>query len=103
MEEKNSEDGFPGLLVGKGKVRELAGGPESVIASLRNVLENHAMAMVDGALVDVQTANAICTVYDNLQPKNQTKLVRMPLVRMAETCWKVLERAKRTRTVEIPA
>lgn len=89
------------------------------IDALREIVKSHSMAALDpmtwervslngefpdergdvpvehsrGIWVDVQTANAVCTVHDALSEENRAKLLSMPLPRACDIAWKVLSRS----------
>lgn len=65
---------------------------EDRIARLREAV---AAGSLDERLgVDVQTANAIVTVWDNLTPHNRVKMAAMSTARMGSIAWQVLSRTK---------
>jgi len=47
----------------------------------------------EGGYLDATTAHAILTVYRELSPANQEKLLAMRFRKMADVCWSVLGRA----------
>lgn len=66
-----------------------------ILEICRAIVKRHAAQMVDGVVVDVQTANAITSVYDNLNAKNQAKYAgTMSVVRMGELAWELIARSK---------
>jgi hypothetical protein len=65
-----------------------------IIDNLREIVHSSSAKKIDGMLVDITTANAILTVYDNLSDTNKAKLIDMPLEKMAAVCWRLLERVK---------
>ena len=67
----------------------------SRIDALRWVLEHHQCALVEGVAVDVQSANAIVTVYDNLSEKNKPKFLAMPIGKMGDVAWQVIAKVQR--------
>lgn len=60
------------------------------IDKFRAIVSRHAMQSIDGTLIDVQSANAVITVYDNISPEHQQKFIAMPAYRMATVAWKVV-------------
>jgi len=66
-----------------------------ILEICRAIVKKHAAQMVDRVVVDAQTANAIISVYDNLNAANQAKYAAMKdVVRMGEIAWAVLARSK---------
>lgn len=67
-----------------------------VIAFMRKVLADSQMGKWQGTLVDLQSANAVITVYDALsKPEAKAKLAGMELTHMVNTAWKVITRASK--------
>lgn len=64
------------------------------IESLRKVVQRKQAARIGGSFVDMQTANAILIVFDNLGDKNRERYVKMTVKEMALTAWEILGRAK---------
>lgn len=78
------------------------------IADIREILATHSyaclgagphvygndddLAHLRGDVVDVQTANAIVTVFDALNEENRAKLQRLPITRAADVAWKLCSR-----------
>lgn len=56
------------------------------------VLNNHSYQEVDGILVDVQSANAVLTVYEALGEANKEKFINEPIHRMMDIAWKLVNR-----------
>lgn len=62
------------------------------IATFRLMVAEHCSFMIDGTFVDMQTANAIVTVYDALQPETQARFEQCSLSRMSSIAWKAVSR-----------
>jgi len=62
----------------------------SRIERLRWVVEHQQAARIEGAYVDVQTANACVKVHDALSPANRTTFVAMTMRKMGLTAWKLV-------------
>jgi len=58
------------------------------IEACRWIVQNHQRLTIDTVLIDVQTANAIITVYDALSEENKEKALFIPIVKLANFCWK---------------
>jgi len=58
------------------------------IEACRWILKEHQCLKIDGTLIDVQTANAIITVYDALNEGNQARVLFMPILQFAKFAWK---------------
>ena len=66
----------------------------SKITILRRIVRNHSFERIQGKSVDVQTANMLIKVYDNLKPKNQALFAAMDIKTMVGMGWEVLKRSK---------
>lgn len=66
--------------------------PDELEAAFREVLATHTAKPVGNcAFVDVQSANAVCLVLDNLKnPKNRAKFLTMPASKMVEIAWRLV-------------
>lgn len=60
------------------------------ITICREILAQHEARLVDNLWVDVQTANAIVTVYDALNETNKLKFATWSILRMADAAWKLV-------------
>jgi hypothetical protein len=67
------------------------------ITVMRQALAAHTMPKVDGHLIDIQSVNAIVTVYDWLarDPKRQAAFAALPVVAMAHRAWEIVGIAQR--------
>ena len=63
----------------------------------RRIVRDHQCEEVDGIMIDAQTANAVCTVYDNLQPANQDKFISMDIGSIGIIAWEVLSKSKEAK------
>lgn len=63
---------------------------EDVLSTLKGIVKDHSHAKVSGQEIDVQTANAILTVYDALKPETRKKFIKMPIKKMADFSWSVV-------------
>lgn len=63
----------------------------SKIEKFRNILKTKTLAKIEGTAVDIMTANAIVTVYDNLSPQYQEKFMGFSVSQMATIAWKMLK------------
>lgn len=81
----NSEDGFD----------DLADWPtaEKTIDAIRDIVTSHSSKMIDGVLVDAQTANVIVQVYDALNDENKVKFAAMPIERMGDAAWRLVSKS----------
>jgi hypothetical protein len=62
------------------------------IDQLRNIVSSHSFGEVEGVEIDVQTANAIVTIYDNLGDQNKVKYINSSIDKMADIAWKLLSK-----------
>lgn len=65
------------------------------IDAFRQIVTDHSAKMVDGVFIDVQSANAICTVYDALGDANKAKFMSMPVAQLGPAAWKLISKASR--------
>lgn len=63
----------------------------SKIEQFRNIISTHQMQKIEGVAVDVLTAKAIATVYDNLSPQYQEKFLGFSVSKMAVIAWKLIK------------
>lgn len=62
-----------------------------IIELCREIVRDFSMKTIDGVIMDVQTANAIVTVYDNIDDSRKQKLINSNNVaKIGEIAWKVL-------------
>jgi hypothetical protein len=59
------------------------------IEKIRNVVTNCSYATVSGVFLDVQTANRIITVFDNLSDANKDKFASMSVGEMGAIAWRM--------------
>ena len=64
------------------------------IEACRQIVARTPFATIDNVLVDVQSANAIVTVYDALSDKARQTFLAMPIHKMGEIAWKLVTAAK---------
>lgn len=64
--------------------------PEAKIALVRDILDKRGAQKVDGIFIDMQTANAIITVYDALNDKNKAKMASFHIARMGKIAWDLM-------------
>ena len=60
--------------------------------AIRSIVKNKQHAEVNGQPLDMQTANAITTVADNLSAKNKRLFLDMPIKKMADVSFKLIKR-----------
>jgi hypothetical protein len=62
------------------------------IDQLNQIVSNFSMGEVEGVEVDVQTANAIVTVYNALGDANKERFINSPIEKMASIAWQLVTR-----------
>lgn len=88
MAEQIHRDEMAGALRATPKLKRGA----SVLEACRYVREHHQATRHRGVFIDAQTANAIVTVHDALNPENQAKFAGIDDVkRMATVAWKLVK------------
>lgn len=63
---------------------------ESVIDDIKNIVKKRQSKKIKGYLVDMQTANAIMTVYNALNISNKKKFEKLSIKKMADVSWKLV-------------
>lgn len=69
--------------------------PGNLRDRLAAIVNEHSAMEIEGVLVDVQSANAILTVYDALSPKNRVKFINRSVTEMGHLAWELLDRARK--------
>ena len=62
------------------------------IQAMRKIKREHQMAKVNEVAIDAYSANAVLAVFDAINEANRDKLIRMPVARVVEVCFKLLNR-----------
>lgn len=63
-----------------------------LIATCKRIILRSQYEVVDGVMIDLQTANAIVTVADALSDESRAKLDAMSPERAGEIAWKLVSR-----------
>ena len=61
-----------------------------MIDKMRKIVKEHQAVKIGGKMVDVQTANAIIQIHDNLKPERQKQFMAMPITKMSAVAWNIL-------------
>lgn len=61
------------------------------IEKCRAILASSQSSKVEGLRVDLMTASAIVGVHDKLNEANREKFLTLPIRKMAEVSWKLIE------------
>lgn len=64
----------------------------SKIAKLAGIVKSHSAGEIEGVDVDVQTANAILTVYNSMSAGTKEKYANDDINRMANFAWNALSK-----------
>ena len=64
---------------------------EADIKDIGQIVKKRQYKKIDGVTVDMQTANAIMTVYKALSQSNKKKFVKLPIKKMADVAWKLVK------------
>lgn len=67
------------------------------IEALKRIITDKQFEMIEGVLVDMQTAHAIISVYEALNPENQEKFMSYSMETMGHKAWKVIAAARAKR------
>lgn len=62
-----------------------------MIQAMRQIVKEKSIKSHKGQMVDLQSANAILTVYDALSAPNKKKLGAMSATAAAKVCWKLVK------------
>jgi len=65
---------------------------KDTIRKVKDIIEKKQYAKIDGVSIDLQTANLISTVYDNLGESNQERYSKMPIKQMISIAMKLREK-----------
>lgn len=65
---------------------------EKTIESIRAIATDRACRVIDGVMVDMQTANLIVQVYDKCTPENRERLMALSIEKIGEVVWKCVKR-----------
>lgn len=63
---------------------------EKRIDKMREIVQNRSAAMVDGALVDMQSASLFVQIYDRVLPSVQVALNEKPILAVLRRCWRAV-------------
>ena len=84
-------------LMSSGQYKEVAakwaGAPvnEADIKDIEQIVKKKQSKKIGGVLVDMQTANAIMTVWKALNSSNRKKFGKLPIKKMAQVAWKLVK------------
>ena len=62
------------------------------IEALRQIVRDSQYAKIDGIMVDLFSASAIIGIYDRISEANQAKYREMPVYKMADIAFKLMEK-----------
>jgi len=66
----------------QGTFETLPSNPESRIKAIKGIIKRKQYAKIDGTMIDLYSASAICQVYDALNDKNKRKFASMSADKM---------------------
>lgn len=75
--------------------------PAERIAAVRQIVQEHQYAKIDGYMVDGFSASAIVQVYDALNDANKEKYAALPVSKMAAVAFKLIGQQKNPRGEQI--
>jgi len=67
---------------------------KKIFKIMRRIVENRQYEEYKGIAIDMQTANAVITVYDLLNKKNKKKLSKLNLFTLVNVCWKIIKKSE---------
>ena len=73
-----------------GTQETVAGNWQDRIAAIRRIVKQSQYEKIDGCMIDLFTASAICKVFDALSTDNQIKFASMPAPKMGIVALKLL-------------
>lgn len=65
---------------------------ETGLQSIHNLLAGHHVTKVNECFIDAFTASAIVLIYNALNDTNKTKLLTLPVVKVADICFSVINK-----------
>lgn len=68
--------------------------PGTMRERLQLIITDHTAMEIEGTMIDVQSANAILTVYNALSETNRVKFVNRSICEMGHIAWTLLDRAQ---------
>lgn len=68
--------------------------PAARIAALRQIVADKQYAKIDGIMVDLFSASAILSIYDNLNDTNKERYAKQPVYIMADMAFRLREKMK---------
>ena len=74
-----------------GTMETVPGDGEKRLEVIRRIVANGQYEKVDGGMLDLFSAGAICAVYDKLSAENQVKYQTLPAQKMALVAFKLLK------------
>lgn len=83
-----------GNYVRKTDLEKIVAASKSTIDKVREIIENQQYAKINGVMVDYTTANAIITVYNQLNERDKIEFAKLPIKKMAMTAWQMVRPAK---------
>ena len=60
------------------------------IKMFEDIVKEHSSHIYDGVEIDVQSANAVLTVFNNLSDVNKEKFVSLPVLKMIKLAWELV-------------
>lgn len=65
------------------------------IERIRAIVDHHQHAKIEGCRIDAFSASAIVQVHDALNPQNRAAFLALPIPKMADVAFKLINRGKR--------
>ena len=62
---------------------------------MKRIVENRQYEKINDVAVDMQTANMIMTIYNNLSEKNKEKFSKLSLSQMVSIGWKIIKKSSK--------
>jgi len=66
---------------------------ESGMNICRSIVREHQAAKINEVLVDAYSASAIVQIYDAVNDANKAKLLTLPVARVADICFAMINKA----------
>ena len=63
-----------------------------LIDQFRRIVKNRQFEIIDGQIMDIQTANCIVTVYDKLSLDRQERLMNLQIEGISKICWSLVDK-----------
>jgi len=68
---------------------------KKIIKIMKRIVENRQYEMYNDVAIDMQTANAVMTVFNALNKKNKKKFSKLSLSQLVNVSWKIISKSNK--------